>query len=254
MVINNMVGGKMRTKRFVLAMLLSFSIMLIGCEQVSNEDDAVSMQSSSEEVESVDEVEVVEAVVDNSTESISELLEVEVDVVDTEEALMSVLSAVCSDTLMVFIRDDFDGNGVFEAVAATSKDPNAIYFNDPENALDCYDDVTIWYVTTEKAVALDDVSNKNCFVNIRSGIFADGTKVVFVDFYMSHVDTDTYVFTFKDDAYNYLGVYSSAGVTDDGLFYTGHYFWSEESRTYETEIYEYSDGKFILKETLKEDM
>jgi RNA polymerase subunit RPABC4/transcription elongation factor Spt4 len=174
-------------------------------------------------------------------------------VADTEDNLVAVLSAECSDTLMVIIRDDFDGDGVYEAFAATSKDPNAVYYNDPDNYYDCYDDYTIWYVTYESATPVEDVPFGPNFVRMSSGTFRDGTKAVIVDSFMSNVDTDSYIFTLHGGTYKYLGTHTSSGISEDGLLYSGHFIRGMNSNYFETEIYEYSNGELIFKEKIKED-
>ncbi len=136
----------MRKSNSVLIIWFSVaSMMLFGCGQTSEATvDAPVMDSATEE--KVVEVEAP-AIASTEASSIEEVIEEVVKVADSEDDLLAVLSAACSDTLMMIIRDDFDGDGVFEAFAATSKDPYAVYFNDPDNASDCYDDFTIWYVT-----------------------------------------------------------------------------------------------------------
>ncbi len=243
----------MRKIKSAIMYLSLGSIILVGCGQVSTETvDTSAYDSSTEEKEETKvEDSVSESVATTFVEE--EPAEEAEKVADSEDDLIDVLSDACADTLMIIIRDDFDGDGVFEAFAATSKDPYAVYFNDPENASDCYDDTTIWYVTATEATAIEDVPFGPNFVYMKTGVFADGTKAVLVDFFMSNVDTDSYIFTLKDGTYNYLGTHTSASIAEDGLLYSGHFIRDIEANYFETEIYEYSDGELILKDTVKED-
>lgn len=240
--------------RNACSVIISFSVtalVLFGCGQSSTEIAEAPVIDDSIEGDTI-----VDAPVTDSSENVgveAEPIEESEKVADSEDDLMAIISDACSDTLMMMIRDDFDGDGIFEAFAATSKDPYAVYFNDPDNASDCYDDFTIWYVTHTDATAIKDVSFGPNFVYMKSGVFTDGTKAVIVDCFMSNVDTDSYIFTLKDGTYSYLGTYTSANIADDGLLYSGHFIRDTDANYFETEIYEYSNDELVLKDTIKED-
>ncbi len=241
----------MRKTSSVIVSLSIVSLLIFGCGQISTEIVDAPMVDNSIEAEVKAESPAIESSEEVAVE-VAPIEEVEI-VADSEDDLLAVLSAVCSDTLMMIIRDDFDGDGIFEAFVATSKDPYAVYFNDPDNASDCYDDFTIWYVTHVEATAIDDVPFGPNFVYMKSGVFADGTKAVIVDCFMSNVDTDSYIFTLKEGSYNYLGTHTSASIAEDGLLYSGHFIRDIEANYFETEIYEYSNDELILKDTIKEE-
>ena len=249
----------MRKASSVITSLSIASLVLFGCGQTSTEtvDAPVTNNAIVEDVEVVEaETETEAPAIDTSENAAVEtepIEEVE-KVADTEDDLLAILSNACSDTILKIIRDDFDGDDVFEAFAVTSKDPYAEYFNDPDNAPDCYDDFTVWYVTHAEATAINDVPFGPNFVYMKSGVFADGTKAVIVDCFMSNVDTDSYIFTLKDGTYNYLGTHTSATIAEDGLLYSWHYIIDIETSYFEAEIYEYTDEELILKDTIREDV
>lgn len=231
-------------------MILAVLFMTIGCGRGTSE---VKAPSSDKETVAETETETSGAETEKPLEQEAKQDEsehkenpVEEAVADSEEDLVALLSAKCQDTLMVIIVDDFDENGVNEAFAATSKAPNAIYFNDPDDYSDCFDDTTIWFITVENAVPIEDVPLGPNFVNMKSGTFVDGTKAVVVDTFMSNVDTDSYIFTVTNGNYNYLGTHISSVIAEDGLLYSNHFM--RETGDVEVEVYEYSNGELILKE------
>lgn len=246
----------MRKKSVSFLSLIIFSIVLAGCGQ----SDIQTAEETTEVSIEVDEP-VKEEPVTSDTDNLEpndaaieqEIEDSVVAVSDSEDDLKAILLEKCQDTLMVMIRDDFDEDGIYEAFAATSKDPYAVYFNDPDNASDCYDDYTIWYVTHEEASVIEDVSFGPNFVMMKEGTFKDGTKSVIVDGFMSNVDTDSYIFIVADGKYKYLGTHTSSNIADDGLLYSGHFVRDVDSNYFETEVFEYTNGELVLIDSYRED-
>ena len=160
---------------------------------------------------------------------------------DDEKNLKDILSNATSETIMVFICDDFDKSGTIEAFAVTSTDPYAKMYGDPDNITDCYDNYTVWYVTYSGANAVDKSTLGPGFVSMSEAEFADGTKTILSNNFRSNNDTDTAVFVVIDDNYKYLGSYPSASVTDGQLDSS-----TFQQGTVEGQIYEYQDGSLVL--------
>jgi hypothetical protein len=253
----------MRIQKAVLVgMIVAF--MISGCglfdgyadraaEQIVDSTNESTVESSMNDIkEEVKDSSKKEDPNPNLNETSEKSTELVASVGETD--LRAILEQSTEETILYFICDDFDDDGILEAFAATSE--NAADAEELlSGILDCISPYKIWFVTSKGAESMDESLFQDCFIYLEEQTFKGGKKVIAINNFFSAHDTRTYFVTVEDGQYVNLNVgdeyYYSTYFDENGVLHSMHYGFGDE--TVEVQEYLYYNGKIILADEYDEE-
>ena len=245
----------MRRQKIVLA-AIAVAVLISGCGLVDGYADKAAEQiaestnvSTTESTNVSTDVSTAESANLSTAEStdVSATESTETIVTVGETDLRAIFGNATDETILYFICDDFDDDGVSEAFAATSE--NAADAEELlSGILDCITPYKIWFVTGNGAEAMDESLFQDCFIYLSEHTFKGGKKVVAINNFYSAHDTRTYFVTVEDGQYVNLNsgneYFYTTRFDDDGILHSAHFGFGDD--TVEVQEYLYYNGKIIL--------